>query len=808
MLQAFQDVEDALVAFSQRAGDAAPSSQEAVRANQRAAELARRSYGQGLTDFLTVLVAEQSVFTSQDTLAQTERDVALQLVALYKAVGGGWRPGPTPPPPLVPLALGAASLPRRPSPRAAARGARCVTQPRRLQLKMHYPRPRFRGRVRAFAVSGAEAGSSVGSGWAMPSRRFFDSEKLANQHPEDPSVDMKQDTSFPLDMTAGMLQEGHAWVLKVPAMFGRGDAPDAPTASRLVLYEDDRELGPSHAQHETIRQIGRGAYSHWNDTLYFSTSDRSDPRRNGRTYRLALRSLKVVVIGLDGTDPQTLRRHIAAGRLPAIAKILEQSREVELRSEGELFINSFWPCFASGLSVGSHGVHAFRPLRSGTMQLVERQQYRVTTPFWETAARSGVRTCVLDATFYGPPAARSGLEKLSYVEWGPHPPARPPGSLSPNLIKHLLSRHGPHPCPIDVESLRTVQDSADMAALLCIGARKRAAVINDLIQMTNPELFVAMFPELHTAGHQWLHKETPDHQCYDAELVSTLGSPIRQVYEAVDHAIGEVIRRLPPETTVVLTCLGGVRVTHGGAYLLHDLLARLGLSVAGRYEDQPQPRRHLLEPIRVALRRCREIWSGHRPFEHPPGLYFDWSKTRAFALPWAYDGYLRINQQRREPLGIVAPGAEREQVLAEIERAVHSLRLAGTDEPAAKAVVRTQEAFPGAASAELPDLMVLWNSGRPFDAIESASIGRIENRDPAGRSAHIAEGGMFAYGPLIAAGPTVRGARDFDVAPTVLALFGIENAGPCDGRAISELIASGRPPRAEQREHKPAAART
>jgi len=37
-----------------------------------------------------VLVAEQSVFTSQDTLAQTERDVALELVALYKTVGGGW----------------------------------------------------------------------------------------------------------------------------------------------------------------------------------------------------------------------------------------------------------------------------------------------------------------------------------------------------------------------------------------------------------------------------------------------------------------------------------------------------------------------------------------------------------------------------------------------------------------------------------------------------------------------------------------------------------------------------------------------
>jgi len=89
VLQAFQDVEDALVAFSNEQATRAQL-EDAVRANQRAAELARNLYAQGLTDFLTVLVAEESVFTSQDDLAQTERDVALQLVALYKAVGGGW----------------------------------------------------------------------------------------------------------------------------------------------------------------------------------------------------------------------------------------------------------------------------------------------------------------------------------------------------------------------------------------------------------------------------------------------------------------------------------------------------------------------------------------------------------------------------------------------------------------------------------------------------------------------------------------------------------------------------------------------
>ena len=37
-----------------------------------------------------MLVAAQSVFTAQDSLAQTERDVAPALVSLYKALGGGW----------------------------------------------------------------------------------------------------------------------------------------------------------------------------------------------------------------------------------------------------------------------------------------------------------------------------------------------------------------------------------------------------------------------------------------------------------------------------------------------------------------------------------------------------------------------------------------------------------------------------------------------------------------------------------------------------------------------------------------------
>jgi len=56
--------------------------------------------------------------------------------------------------------------------------------------------------------------------------------------------------------------------------------------SDLVLLEDGKPLGPAHSAHVDIRNEGRGRYSHWGArTIYFSTSDNSDPTANGREYK-------------------------------------------------------------------------------------------------------------------------------------------------------------------------------------------------------------------------------------------------------------------------------------------------------------------------------------------------------------------------------------------------------------------------------------------------------------------------------------------------------------------------------------------
>jgi outer membrane protein, multidrug efflux system len=89
VITSFQDVENALVAYGNEQVRYR-SLTEAVAANRRALELADELYTKGLGDFLNVLVTQRSLYQVEDQLVDSRRTVTGNLVALYKALGGGW----------------------------------------------------------------------------------------------------------------------------------------------------------------------------------------------------------------------------------------------------------------------------------------------------------------------------------------------------------------------------------------------------------------------------------------------------------------------------------------------------------------------------------------------------------------------------------------------------------------------------------------------------------------------------------------------------------------------------------------------
>jgi NodT family efflux transporter outer membrane factor (OMF) lipoprotein len=89
VLTALRETDDALSAFTHEQLRR-KQLEKSLTAEKHAVSVAQQLYSQGLTDFLSVLDAQRSLFSIQQTLAQSDQAVSTDLVALYKALGGGW----------------------------------------------------------------------------------------------------------------------------------------------------------------------------------------------------------------------------------------------------------------------------------------------------------------------------------------------------------------------------------------------------------------------------------------------------------------------------------------------------------------------------------------------------------------------------------------------------------------------------------------------------------------------------------------------------------------------------------------------
>lgn len=86
---------------------------------------------------------------------------------------------------------------------------------------------------------------------------------------------------FSIEVAEVAHEKGHCYM----ASLGKRIISDFDGRSRLTLFEDGRPLPHPHSTHDDIRELGAGRYSHWGDVVFFSSSDNTDPSRNGRRYR-------------------------------------------------------------------------------------------------------------------------------------------------------------------------------------------------------------------------------------------------------------------------------------------------------------------------------------------------------------------------------------------------------------------------------------------------------------------------------------------------------------------------------------------
>lgn len=92
VLRAAREVDDAAVGFA-RTREQIALLADAVQAARRSLDLANLQYREGLTDFQRVIDSQRTLFSQQDLLVSSRGNLAQSMVALYKAMGGGWEQG-------------------------------------------------------------------------------------------------------------------------------------------------------------------------------------------------------------------------------------------------------------------------------------------------------------------------------------------------------------------------------------------------------------------------------------------------------------------------------------------------------------------------------------------------------------------------------------------------------------------------------------------------------------------------------------------------------------------------------------------
>jgi multidrug efflux system outer membrane protein len=92
VLRAAREVDDAAVGFA-RTGEQIALLVDAVKAAHRSLDIATLQFREGLTDFQRVIDSQRNLFSQQDLLVTSRGSLVQNLIALYKAMGGGWEQG-------------------------------------------------------------------------------------------------------------------------------------------------------------------------------------------------------------------------------------------------------------------------------------------------------------------------------------------------------------------------------------------------------------------------------------------------------------------------------------------------------------------------------------------------------------------------------------------------------------------------------------------------------------------------------------------------------------------------------------------
>lgn len=543
----------------------------------------------------------------------------------------------------------------------------------------------------------------------------------------------------------------------------------------------------------------------------------------------------VIAIGLDAADPILMEKWMSQGHLKNLNSLIKQGAYTSLTGLDYYKAETPWTNFLTGCVPQTTGYWGGIKLKENTYNVenIQAYDYQEYPPFY--ALGDDYRVAIFD-----PPKGTlsDSVNGIQVLAWGAHSPGTPSHSLPENILPELNQRHGKHPA-----LHKDHGDWWDKAYLerllkaLKTGISRRVDICQDFLQQENWDLFLTVFSEPHSAGHDFWFMSQNDHPLYEYTHKNKIAEePLLEVFEAVDNAIGEILTKAPENAHIVIFSVHGSdnnTTDVASMFLLGEFLYRWNfpgkVAIApGKLGTTPPPPR--LKPRRKTwagevwqlkhdpnlLRRwlrmslpskyhvyidrflgtsqqpdlasAQKLQAMSDPFYWQPVSWYKpfWSQMKAFALPSFSEGYIRINLKGREPEGIVEP-AEYDAVCEELIQDLHKIINPRNGKPVVKQVIRTSQ-HTTEDKSKLPsaDLIVEWED-TPTDVIDHPQCGRIGPVPYRRTGSHRSRGFLTIKSPNITPGSSLPKGDSIDIAPTILELMGAPIPEHLQGKSLLKV---------------------
>jgi len=490
--------------------------------------------------------------------------------------------------------------------------------------------------------------------------------------------------------------------------------------------------------------------------------------------------MKTVVIGLDGATFDIVKPLVSAGRMPVLSRLIREGTSAPLRST--ILPNSFpgWASCTTGTSEGMHGV--FSPfIKNQSSYGVRAMSGRdiMTRPVWEILTEHGGRSVVLNVPTTYPPEPINGLMVTGMLTPGRGSEFTYPSSLKNELLAEF---------PNYVIEPERIPDKLARANEFRRTIEVRERALKYLMQKSEWDFLMVVFSVLDRAQHDYWADMDSAHPRHDPNTPPELREFIHEIYQRLDSAVGNIIEQLPADSRVLVVSDHGF-CSELFEVRVNELLASEGLlafkspafrkRVAGLRSFKAKVARRISPAVPNGSVLDRKVEYGSAFLDE-----IDWARTRAF---FAQDKGVWVNLAGREPEGVV-PESDFDAVIEEARSALLRLTSHEDGEPVFEGVMRRDEAFAGAWSSRLPDLVMVTRRDE-YVYNERPGYGEVIVPADSTTGTHSRDGILIAWGRGVENNASFETQPNLrDVGPTALASLGCPLTTDMDGRVLMEVL--------------------